>query len=467
MEPLVSLIVPVYNAKDYINRCVDSILNQEYQNLEILLIDDGSSDGTDALLDEYAAKDKRVRVIHQENAGVSVSRNRALDLAQGEFVQFADSDDWLTPDSTSLLIRPTVEKGCDMVIGDFYRVTGKRLSQKGDIDADHIMDRREFASYMIENPADFYYGVLWNKLFRRSIIEEHQIRMDEELSWCEDFLFNLEYIRYAESFYAIQVPVYYYMKRKDSLVSQGVSISNTVKMKSTVFDYYNAFYRDVYEEDYAEVKQKVRMFLISTAWDGFVMPSLAPGTSRLGEEGMKLAGGFLSDTGGILVDRYYFDKLLEYQLGLAAMLKQITADEAILLLLFENIRRFTGRREITELTGLNVQKTTRALNRLKREKLIDFEMDSEEGLIIDVLEKAAEYTEEIDHAVEECKKVCLKGFSREETGEAEEFAARANENVRAKLGQVSRPAEAAATEIKIEKEAKKTAKKSAKKGENK
>lgn len=233
MEPLVSIIVPVYNARDYIERCVDSILNQEYQNLEILLIDDGSVDGTDVLLDAYAARDQRVRVIHQENAGVSASRNRALDLAQGEYVQFADSDDWLTPDSTKLLTRPAMEKGCDLVIGDFYRVTGKRLSQKGDIDTDHVMDRREFASYMIENPADYYYGVLWNKLFRRSIIEEHQIRMDEELSWCEDFLFNLEYIRYAESIYAIQVPVYYYMKRKDSLVSQGISISNTVKMKSS------------------------------------------------------------------------------------------------------------------------------------------------------------------------------------------------------------------------------------------
>ncbi|MCD7954481.1 MAG: glycosyltransferase [Lachnospiraceae bacterium] len=462
MEPLVSIIVPVYNAKDYIGRCVDSILNQEYQKLEILLVDDGSEDGTGALLDEYAARDRRVRVIHQENAGVSASRNRALDLAQGEYVQFADSDDWLTPDSTKLLTRPAIEKGCDLVIGDFYRVTGKRLSQKGDIDADHVMDRREFASYMIENPADFYYGVLWNKLFRRSIIEEHQIRMDEELSWCEDFLFNLEYIRYAGAIYAVQAPVYYYMKRKDSLVSQGISISNTVKMKSTVFDYYNAFYRDVYEEDYAEVKQKVRMFLISTAWDGFVMPSVAPGTSKLGEESLRLAGRSVSETRGVLADVYYFGKLLEYQLGLAAMLRQITPEDALLLLLFENVRQFTGRREMAELAGLNVQKASRALSRLKREKLIDFELDSEEGLVIELLDKAADYTEEINRALEECKKVCLKGFSADEAEQAEAFAARLNENIRAKLEKVSWPFDTDAGDM--EKDEKKAEKKTARKG---
>lgn len=461
MEPLVSIIVPVYNAKDYIGRCVDSILNQEYQNLEILLIDDGSSDGTDMLLDAYAEKDARVRVIHQKNSGVSATRNHALDLAHGEFIQFADSDDWLTPDSTKLFVRSMMEnnedagtktapitgldagsedrtvKQCDLVIADFYRVTGKRVSQKGDIDADHLMDRREFASYMIENPADFYYGVLWNKFFRRSIIEEHQIRMDEELDWCEDFLFNLEYIRYAEGIRAIQAPVYYYMNRKDSLVSQGMSISNTIRMKSTVFDYYNAFYRDVYEEDYDEVKQKVRMFLISMAWDGFVMPTVVPGTAKLGEERVRLAGQSVSLTPGILADLYYFRKLLEYYLGLSAMLKKITLDEALLLLLLENGRQFEDRKEIAELAGLNSQKTMRALQRLKHEKLIEFDPDAEERISIELLEKSKDYLDEIHHAVEECKRACLKDFSKEEAALFQDLMKKACGSMREKLSQVS------------------------------
>ncbi|MCC8046489.1 MAG: hypothetical protein LIP12_13505 [Clostridiales bacterium] len=232
-------------------------------------------------------------------------------------------------------------------------------------------------------------------------------------------------------------------------------------MKSTVFDYYNAFYRDVYEEDYAEVKQKVRMFLVSTAWDGFVMPSVAPGTSKLGEESLKLAGRSVSETKGVLADVYYFEKLLEYQLGLAAMLRQITLEEALLLLLFKNVRQFAGRREMAELAGLNLQKASRALSRLKREKLIDFEMDSEEGLVVELQDKAADYTEEIDRALMECKNVCLKGFSEEEAEQAAVFADRAGKNIRAKLEKVSLPFDTDAGDA--DKEEKKTARKSGKK----
>ena len=94
------------------------------------------------------------------------------------------------------------------------------VSRKGDIDADQVIGREAFVGFMMENPADYYYGVLWNKLYRRSLVEAHGIRMDAKLSWCEDFLFNLEYVRYATTFYALRTPVYYYVKTKGSLVNQ-------------------------------------------------------------------------------------------------------------------------------------------------------------------------------------------------------------------------------------------------------
>ena len=197
----------------------------------------------------------------KKNTGVSDTRNQALELARGTFLQFLDSDDWIVPEATRLLVRSMEEYNCDMVISDFYRVSGERLAQKGDIEEDKVMSRQEFASYMIENPADFYYGVLWNKMYRRSIIEEYHIRMDTSISWCEDFLFNLEYIRHAESLFALQVPIYYYLKRRGSLVSQGASITNTVRMKSNIFEYYNEFYKDVYEDkDYADIRLQVYSF---------------------------------------------------------------------------------------------------------------------------------------------------------------------------------------------------------------
>ena len=241
MEQLVSIIVPVYNAEKYLKRCVDSILVQDYSNIELILMDDGSTDASGTICDDYAKQDGRVRVVHKENTGVSDTRNRALDLAEGVYVQFLDSDDWIVPEATRLLVQTMEKYDCDMVISDFYRVAGERLAQKGDIEENRVLSRQEFAACMIENPADFYYGVLWNKLYKREIIEANRIRMDVSISWCEDFLFNLEYIRHASSFYALQVPIYYYVKRKGSLVSQGMSISNTMRMKINIFDYSNDF----------------------------------------------------------------------------------------------------------------------------------------------------------------------------------------------------------------------------------
>lgn len=175
MEPKVSIIVPVYNAEKSLARCVDSILNQEFRDFELILMDDGSKDRSGEICDGYARADARVVVVHKENTGVSDTRNQAIARARGTFLQFVDSDDWLTADATKLMVRAAEETGCDMVIADFYRVVGEMVSQKGDIDADQVIGREAFVGFMMENPADYYYGVLWNKLYRRSLVEAHGI----------------------------------------------------------------------------------------------------------------------------------------------------------------------------------------------------------------------------------------------------------------------------------------------------
>ena len=105
MRPMVSIIVPIYNAEQYLRRCVDSILNQEYTDYELLLVNDGSTDASGDICEEYGDRDPRVIVIQKENTGVSDSRNRALDRARGKYLQFLDSDDWITPDATRLFVR--------------------------------------------------------------------------------------------------------------------------------------------------------------------------------------------------------------------------------------------------------------------------------------------------------------------------------------------------------------------------
>lgn len=364
MRPMVSIIVPIYNAEQYLRRCVDSILNQEYTDFELLLVNDGSTDASGAICEEYGDRDPRVIVIQKENTGVSDSRNRALDRARGKYLQFLDSDDWITQDATRLFVRAAEEYGCDMVISDFYRVVGERLSPKGDIEEEGVLTREEFAAHMMENPADFYYGVLWNKLYRRDIVEEHKLRMDTDISWCEDFMFNLEYICYAKVFYALHAPIYYYVKRKGSLASQGINISKTVKMKLNVFEYYNNFYKHVLEEeDYEKNRLQVYRFFIDAAGDGTVPPSILPGSKKLGDERVFVNTEILQAEGPAGED-YRKRKLLEHYLEPVALKGDLKVMDVRLLLCLCEKHEWDSRRELADFAGISRTNLTSGLQRL-------------------------------------------------------------------------------------------------------
>ena len=361
---MVSIIVPIYNAEQYLRRCVDSILNQEYTDFELLLVNDGSTDASGDICEEYGDRDPRVIVIQKENTGVSDSRNRALDRARGKYLQFLDSDDWITPDATRLFVRAAEEYGCDMVISDFYRVVGERLSTKGDIEEEGVLTREEFAAHMMENPADFYYGVLWNKLYRRDIVEEHNLRMDTDINWCEDFMFNLEYIRYAKVFYALHAPIYYYVKRKGSLASQGINISKTVKMKLNVFEYYNNFYKHVLEEeDYEKNRLQVYRFFIDAAGDGTVPPSILPGSKKLGDERVFVNTEILQAEGPAGED-YRKRKLLEHYLEPVALKGDLKVMDVRLLLCLCEKHEWDSRRELADFAGISRTNLTSGLQRL-------------------------------------------------------------------------------------------------------
>ena len=281
MKPAVSIIVPVYNGEKTLERCVDSVLKQEYEDFELFLVNDGSTDKTREICDRYAASDERVLVIHKENSGVSESRNMAIAQAHGEYLQFLDCDDWITPDATKLLVRAAREEQADLVIADFYRVIGERLSHKGDIGIDGVMDQEAFVGCMMEKPADFYYGVLWNKLYRRDLVVQHHLEMNPALRICEDFMFNLEYLRVARNIVAVPSPVYYYVRTKNSIVSQTYGMT-TLKIRLAAFDEYKQFYMDVLDEKaYQKARLKVYRFLVDVAMDGVVLPKPAPGTRSL------------------------------------------------------------------------------------------------------------------------------------------------------------------------------------------
>lgn len=370
MNPTVSIIVPVYNAEKYLPRCVDSILNQEYTDFELLLVNDGSKDSSGSICDDYAARDPRVRVIHKENSGVSDTRNTALDQARGTYIQFLDSDDWITPDATKLFVRTAETYHCDMVIADFYRVVGERVSHKGDIDDDVVLTREEFAEHMMENPADFYYGVIWNKFYKREILEKYHLRMDTNVSWCEDFLFNLEYIMHAETFFALNAPVYYYVKTKGSLVAQSATIVNSVRTKLMVFEYYNKFYKHILdEEDYDKNKLQVYRFFLDAATDGAVPPTILPGATKLGEERASVCQEAVSSE-GILSDSYRSRKLLERYLETVAIKNGISLDEANLLLHLSHSGGITEKKDLADFAHMSKHRLAITLQKLEARKLI-------------------------------------------------------------------------------------------------
>lgn len=433
MNPSVSIIVPVYNAEACLRRCVESVLNQEYADFELLLADDGSRDGSGRICDEYAAADSRVRVFHKENSGVSDSRNLCLDQARGRYLQFLDADDWITANATKLLVQAMEEHLCDLVISDFYRVVGERVSPKGDIDEAQVLSREEYAAHMMENPANYYYGVLWNKLYRREIVERHHLRMDPAISWCEDFMFNLEYIRRAETFFALQVPVYYYVKTKGSLCTQGISISKTIQMKLTVFEYYNQFYKTVLdEEEYEKQRLKIYRFLIDAAEDGTVPPV----SKRLGNERVRVSPDALEGQ-GFLFDTFRERKLLDYYLEPAAQKNDLSLPEARLLLYLRQSGP-AARKDLADFAGLPRGGLSMLLNRLEGKGLISVtelrgakgKRGRESRLEITFPPSASAVLEDVANIWEDFTSTRLSGFSPEERELYERFVGRIQENIR-------------------------------------
>lgn len=440
MTPKVSIIVPVYNAEENIGRCIESVLKQDFEDFELIIVDDGSKDSSGKICDAYAKEDDRIRVIHKENTGVSDSRNLAISAARGEYLQFLDSDDWVTPDATGLFVRTAEENGSDLVIADFYRVVGERLSHKGDIQEDGRLSREEFAVYMMEKPADFYYGVLWNKFYRREIIVEHKLSMDKDISWCEDFIFNMEYIRHVKTVYALRVPIYYYVKTPGSLVSQGASISNTIRMKRTVFKCYNEFYKDVFnEEDYEKRRLQVYRFLVDGAGDGVVGPALMPGSMKLGDERISVSLSVVEGA-GILFDSYRESRLLDRYLETVAIRQDLAFEDVKLIFYLSQTDGGCTLKEISEVTGIRKTRLIGSIQKLILREMIKLKDATElekkkpdKPMELELLRESEPVISDLLAAKETYLQVKYSGFREEEIEQYEMMEERMRANVQRAL----------------------------------
>ena len=195
MTAKLSIITPVYNTEAYLPACLDSTLSQGFSDFEVLLVDDGSQDGSGAICDAYAAKDGRVRVIHKENGGVSSARNRGIDKALGEYLVFVDADDMVTEDYLEHLM----ESDADMVVSGVWKF-GARSGTRVPARRDDFGIEGLAARWNTPPDLNFLYCYPVAKRFRTRLIREHGIRFDETLYFSEDLCFNMEYYSYAESF---------------------------------------------------------------------------------------------------------------------------------------------------------------------------------------------------------------------------------------------------------------------------
>ena len=216
MRELISVIVPVYNGEKLLPKCMERLLGQTYEALEIILVDDGSRDGSGALCDSYAAGDPRVRVLHQENQGVSRARNAGLDAAGGEYVAFVDADDYVEWDYLERLHRNLVENGADMASCDYREVI------RAEVQASRIPFVAECR--MITHKADFfedmvtareaYWSTITAKLFRRELIGD--TRFSAPFRYGEDHVFLFDLFSKAPKVHQDTYQGYYYVRNESS-----------------------------------------------------------------------------------------------------------------------------------------------------------------------------------------------------------------------------------------------------------
>lgn len=218
---MVSVIIPVYNCIQTLERCVQSIKSQTFTDWELLLIDDGSTDGSGQICDRFENEDLRIRVFHKSNGGVSSARNMGLDNARGEYVMFCDSDDWVNPEWCEQLYLATKKyPGCQPICNYYRSVLNQEIINQEN-QCRNLEECIAKADFFSLNKYELL-GIPWNKIYCRRILEEHKIRFCSEISLGEDLIFNLDFIHYQTGGYAfINKPLYHYkIGMTDSLSSK-------------------------------------------------------------------------------------------------------------------------------------------------------------------------------------------------------------------------------------------------------
>lgn len=226
-QDLVSIIVPVYNVEKYLKRCLDSIINQTYSSIEIILIDDGSTDSSGDICESYARLDSRITVIHKKNAGLGMARNTALDVAKGKYVIFVDSDDYIAPNMLENLYNTLIEAKADTCIGGYQRVYSDKIEVFENPIKGKVFDKNNILSDVLSkmfgrlNNNDSLEMSVWKVLFSNELIQTYDIRFPSEREFIsEDIIFDTVYYAKSNRVVMSSDVGYYYCDNDDSLTTR-------------------------------------------------------------------------------------------------------------------------------------------------------------------------------------------------------------------------------------------------------
>ena len=229
MKELISIIVPVYNVEKYLEKCVKSIIQQTYENIEIILVDDGSKDNSGKICDELEQKDNRIKVIHKENGGLSDARNAGLKIATGKYIGFVDSDDYIQEDMFETLYKLNKENNSDISIVSYYEIYNEKVISVRDSKKLEILNKIDaIKELLIDTKIQSY---AWNKLFKRELFNNIEFPTNKNF---EDIATTLLLFERANKIVLLEDPKYYYSRRDDSIVG--------VKNYKTYKDYLDVIY---------------------------------------------------------------------------------------------------------------------------------------------------------------------------------------------------------------------------------
>ena len=242
-NPFISVLVPVYNIERYIGQCLESVILQTYKNLEIIVVDDGSTDRSGEICDLYAEKDSRVTVIHKENGGLVSARKIAMQAASGEYIGYVDGDDYMGEDFFQDLLSAMQQTDSDVVVAGFSRELFGKTERMTNAIPCGVYEGKELEnlySSMISCGVFFRHGIttyLWNKLFKKEIIKDCQISVDERITVGEDGAAVYPALLKCKRICVIDSYLYYYRQREDSMLKQNTSYKDDSIRLSVLYDY--------------------------------------------------------------------------------------------------------------------------------------------------------------------------------------------------------------------------------------